>query len=115
MTLSEKQQKFTSLVARLILWGETKGYKFTFAEAYRTPEQAALNAKKGTGIKNSLHTERLAIDLNLFVNGKYQTDGKEYGPIGTYWKSLSSPECPTAWGGEWGDFNHFSIAHEGRK
>lgn len=46
MTLSEKQQLFTKLIAQLILWADEKGYRLTFGEAYRTPEQAALNAKK---------------------------------------------------------------------
>lgn len=60
MTLSEKQQLFTVMVANLIHWAEEHGYRLTFGEAYRTPEQAALNAKKGSGITNSLHTQRLA-------------------------------------------------------
>ena len=47
MTLSEKQQLFTVMVANLIHWAEEHGYRLTFGEAYRTPEQAALNAKKG--------------------------------------------------------------------
>ncbi|RAP72902.1 hypothetical protein ACZ87_00273 [Candidatus Erwinia dacicola] len=46
MTLSEKQQLFTVMVANLIQWAEEHGYRLTFGEAYRTPEQAALNAKK---------------------------------------------------------------------
>ncbi|MFQ9337055.1 MAG: hypothetical protein ACLR2M_00350 [Varibaculum sp.] len=50
MTLSEKQQLFTVMVASLIHWAEEHGYRLTFGEAYRTPEQAALNAKKGSGI-----------------------------------------------------------------
>lgn len=48
MTLSEKQQLFTIMVANLIHWAEEHGYRLTFGEAYRTPEQAALNAKKGS-------------------------------------------------------------------
>lgn len=46
MTLSEKQQLFTVMVASLIHWAEEHGYRLTFGEAYRTPEQAALNAKR---------------------------------------------------------------------
>lgn len=34
------------MVAILIHWAEEHGYRLTFGEAYRTPEQAALNAKK---------------------------------------------------------------------
>ncbi|CDL40952.1 FIG01219977: hypothetical protein [Citrobacter freundii] len=93
MTLSEKQQLFTVMVANLIHWAEERGYRLTFGEAFRTPEQAALNAKKGSGISNSLHTQRLAVDFNLFVNGQYQTRTEDYLPLGEYWESL---------GGSWG-------------
>ena len=79
MKLSEKQQLFTVMIASLIHFAQEKGYRLTFGEAYRTPEQAALNAKKGSGITNSLHTQRLAVDFNLFINGEYQTDSAAIG------------------------------------
>lgn len=50
MKLSEKQQLFTVMIANLIHFAEEKGYRLTFGEAYRTPEQAALNAKKGAAL-----------------------------------------------------------------
>ncbi|WP_413480981.1 M15 family metallopeptidase [Serratia proteamaculans] len=111
MTLSEKQQLFTKLIAQLILWADEKGYRLTFGEAYRTPEQAALNAKKGSGISNSLHTKRLAVDLNLFINGQYQTNSAAYLPLGEFWESIGG-----SWGGRFRDRpdgNHFSLEHEG--
>lgn len=111
MTLSEKQQLFTKLIAQLILWADEKGFRLTFGEAYRTPEQAALNAKKGSGISNSLHTHRLAVDLNLFINGQYQTNSTAYLPLGEFWESLGG-----SWGGRFRDRpdgNHFSLEHEG--
>ena len=112
MTLGEKQRKFTRLVAQLISWAYGDGYELTFGEAYRTPEQAALNAQTGAGISNSLHTKRLAVDMNLFIEGVYQTESGAYKPLGEYWKSLD-PDC--AWGGDFSrpDGNHFSLAHEG--
>lgn len=114
MTLGEKQRRFTELVGRLIIWAYDEGYELTFGEAYRTPEQAALNAKKGSGIANSLHTSRLAIDLNLFINGEYITGTDAYKPLGEYWKELD-PEC--CWGGDFSrpDGNHFSLQHNGVK
>lgn len=112
MTLGEKQRRFAELVGKLILWAYGEGYELTFGECYRTPEQAALNARSGAGISNSLHTKRLAIDVNLFVEGVYQTSSEAYRPLGDYWKTLD-PEA--AWGGDFGkpDGNHFSLAHEG--
>lgn len=112
MTLGEKQRLFTRLIAELIQWAYENGYELTFAEAYRTPEQAALNAERGTGIANSLHTQRLAVDLNLFIDGEYKTDSFAHKPLGEYWESLD-PAC--RWGGRFTrpDGNHFSITHNG--
>jgi hypothetical protein len=112
MTLGEKQRRFTELVGRLIEWSYDEGFELTFGECYRTPEQAALNAASGAGIANSLHTKRLAIDLQLFLGGEYQTASSAYKPLGDYWKTLD-PEA--RWGGDFSkpDGNHFSLEHEG--
>jgi len=111
MKLSEKQQLFAVKVAQLILWANDHGLRLTFGEAQRTPECAALNARKGTGIANSLHSQRLAVDLNLFVNGEYKTRTEDYLPLGEYWESLGG-----SWGGRFKsnpDGNHFSLEHNG--
>ncbi|EEC8836637.1 M15 family metallopeptidase [Escherichia coli] len=112
MNLSEKQQLFAVMIADLIHWAQEHGYRLTFGEAYRTPEQAALNAKTGKGIRNSLHTLRLAVDFNLFINGEYQTDTDAYRPLGEYWESIGG-----TWGGRFSraDGNHFSLEHNGVK
>ncbi|EEQ1649925.1 M15 family metallopeptidase [Escherichia coli] len=112
MKLSEKQQLFAVMIADLIHWAQEHGYRLTFGEAYRTPEQAALNAKTGKGIRNSLHTLRLAVDFNLFINGEYQTDTDAYRPLGEYWESIGG-----TWGGRFSraDGNHFSLEHNGMK
>ncbi|EER3039850.1 M15 family metallopeptidase [Escherichia coli] len=112
MKLSEKQQLFAVMIADLIHWAQEHGYRLTFGEAYRTPEQAALNAKTGKGIRNSLHTLRLAVDFNLFINGEYQTDTDAYRPLGEYWESIGG-----TWGGRFSraDGNHFSLEHNGVK
>lgn len=112
LLLGPKQRLFTQLVGQLILWTYEQGYELSLGEAWRTPEQAALNAKRGIGIVNSLHCDRLAIDLNLFINGFYVTDANAYKPLGAYWKTLH-PLC--RWGGDWGDSVHFSVEHGGRK
>ncbi|MDT3252754.1 M15 family metallopeptidase [Serratia sp. root2] len=110
MTLSEKQQLFTKLIAQLIMWADEKGYRLTFGEAYRTPEQAKLNVQSGKGIANSLHTQRLAVDFNLFINGQYQTDSAAYTELGKFWESIGG-----SWGGRFSrpDGNHFSLEHNG--
>lgn len=113
MTLGEKQRLFTRLVGKLIEYAYASGYELTFGDAYRSPAQARQNAQAGKGIVNSLHCERLAIDLNLFIGGVYQTDSAAYKALGEYWETLG-PDCK--WGGRFSrpDGNHFSIAHAGR-
>lgn len=109
-TLRQKQSRFVLMISKLIQYAYANGYELTFGEAYRTPEQAALNAKSGKGIANSLHTDRLAIDFMLFKDGKYLTSTEDYTPLGLHWESLGG-----TWGGRFSDGNHFSVAHGGRK
>ncbi len=116
MTLHEKQAKFTLLVAKLIQEANRLGYELTFGECYRTLEQAAMNAASGSGITNSLHTKRLAIDLNLFKQGVWLQKSEDFLFLGTFWESLSAPDLNCCWGGRFKtrpDGNHFSIEHEG--
>jgi hypothetical protein len=109
-TLSDKQRRFAQMASRLIDQAARKGYGVTFGEAYRTAEQAELNAKAGKGIKRSLHQDRLAIDLNLFKDGKYLATTEAHQPLGEWWESIGG-----TWGGRFGDGNHYSLAHDGRK
>lgn len=115
MTLREKQSIFVLKVASLIRHANTLGYQLTFGEAYRSPEEAARLAGLGRGIKGSLHTQRLAIDLNLFKNGTYLDSTEAYRPLGEWWERQSTPEYTCSWGGRFGDGNHFSFQHRGRK
>jgi hypothetical protein len=113
VTLGEKQRLFARLMGQFISWCFTNGYELTFGEALRTQAQANANAVSGAGISNSLHLLKLAIDLNLFVNGVYQSDSAAYKPLGDHWK-LMHPLC--RWGGDFisrPDGNHFSLEHEG--
>lgn len=98
------------MVANLIIKAHQLGYTLSFGEAYRPPELAELYAKKGTGIANSLHTHRLAIDLNLFKDGKYLTKTSEYQTLGEWWETIGG-----SWGGRFNDGNHFSLEHRGVK
>lgn len=113
-TLSEKQALFSYNVSRLLSYVYSKGYYCTVGEVYRTDEQAALYAKEGKGIKNSLHCKKLAIDITLFKPGSTAPCAScEYGQFGTYWKGLDSHN---KWGGDfvkngkkWPDSNHFEM------
>ena len=76
------------------------GYELTFGDAFAT-----------TGHKvNSNHYIRLAVDFNLFKDGKYLDKTDDHLPLGEYWESIGG-----SWGGRYGDGNHYSLEHEGRK
>lgn len=109
LTVRQKQSLFVYLVALLIIEANRLGYELTFGETYRSPEEAARLAKAGKGIAASLHTSRLAIDLNLFKDGRYLTATEAYRPLGEYWAALNGG-CK--WGGAFtsrSDGNHFEL------
>lgn len=112
MKLCLKQAAFTENVAKLIQYINQKGNTCTFGETYRPQETAEIYASMGKGIFKSLHTERLAVDLNLFTkSGEYLTTGDSYAPYGNYWESLHPNN---KWGGNFktqnsGDYNHFEM------
>ena len=98
MGIRNEQSKFAKMVALLILHAYEKGYELTFGDAYAC-----------TGhIKGSFHYSRLAIDLNLFNEGKYLTKTEDHTPLGLFWESIGG-----TWGGRWKDGNHYSLG-EGR-
>ena len=103
MTLREKQSKFMSMMARLILYAESIGYEVTAGDFYRDP-------RCPYGHKKSLHKLRLAGDLNLFKDGEYLVRTEHHEPLGLYWESMGG-----TWGGRFEDGNHYSLEHEGMK
>lgn len=106
MKLSEHQRLFAHDVAKLIIHINETGYSCTLGEAWRHPMVSEYNARIGTGIANSLHGDRLAIDLNLFSpEGKYLTDPEEYKPFGEWWEKLDPANSN---GYRFRDANHFS-------
>ena len=98
------------MVARLLQHAAELDYEVTLGEAWRTPEQASRNAASGIGIANSLHCERLAIDLNLFKDGQYLQHDLDHEPLGLWWEAQGG-----SWGGRFGDGNHYSLEHNGIK
>jgi hypothetical protein len=111
MTLGDKQRVFMLLLPDLILYAYDKGYELTLGDGYRDPRVfGQLGEYKGYGHRRSGHKNRLAIDLNLFKDGKYLTSTEDHKFLGEYWESLH-PLC--RWGGRFNDGNHYSIFHEG--
>lgn len=115
MTLRQKQSIFAVLAAELIIHAQSIGFDITLGETYRSPEEAARLAKLGKGIKGSLHTQKLAIDINLFKDGKYLSSTESHRELGEWWEGHTTENYECCWGGRFGDGNHYSIAHGGKK
>jgi len=102
MKLSERQAKFTKMIALLIQYANLLGYSLTFGDAYSKVEF-------GVHSLNSFHYKRLAIDLNLFIGGEYQTTTEAHRPLGKFWVFIGG-----TWGGDFKkpDGNHYSYGEE---
>ena len=75
MTLRQKQSRFLIDVANLIVYAKTQGIELTGGELYRPIEMQKLYLKQGkTKTLSSKHQAKLAIDLNVFIKGKYKKD-----------------------------------------
>lgn len=111
MTLGEAQRKFPLMVAKLIEFAYDNGYELTFGDAYRDPRlHGNQGVKQGYGAAYSNHKIRLAIDFNLFKNGKYLSASEDHKELGEFWESIGG-----SWGGRFNDGNHYSLEWEGRK
>lgn len=96
MTLREKQSRFVECIGKLIVWAYVNGYELTFGDTY--PGKFKHNPK-------GKHPLGLAIDLNLFRDGRYLEKTEDHAPLGHYWESL---DPRASWGGRWEDGNHYS-------
>lgn len=99
MSLRQQQSFFARLAGYLIAEAFGRGYEVTLGDAYRDP-------RCGYGSSTSQHRKRLAIDLNLFINGEYQTETEAHRGLGEWWENLH-PDC--RWGGRYGDGNHYEL------
>lgn len=117
MSLLQKQQIFAKLLARFITDLHLRGYEITIGEVFRPTEMAEIYASQGKGIKNSLHTLKLAVDLNIFYQGKFLTTKEELEIPGKLWKAYTTSLVQTCWGGDFErvDANHYSVFHNGLK
>ena len=88
MSQSDYQWKFLQCQSLLIGFARMKGWKLTPGRGLVSPE---ANKAEG-GHEESTHLYGLGQDYNLFINGDW-----------------------IRWGGDWGDFNHFSFEWQGVK
>ena len=101
------------MLALLLVYIHSLGYNVRLGHVYRC-------ADCPTGKTNSLHKLKLAVDINLFLNGEYLTSTESHRKFGEYWEQLGG-----TWGGRFGesspgagdgiDGNHYSLPHGGRR
>jgi len=75
------QFEFMRAVPRLIDHAHKLGFQVSGGDLYRDP-------RAEYGSLSSRHKMRLAIDLNLFRDGKYLTDGNDHLPLAEFWESM---------------------------
>ncbi len=108
MSLGDTQREFSRDIVYLKIHMLAMGYEFTEGDAYRDPRVHGVWGKKTSySHAESLHKLRLAVDINLFLNGRYLTETKDHKQFGTYWESLNSKN---KWGGNYPnpDGNHYA-------
>lgn len=116
LTLGQRQELFMWGLGQLLVWLHSEGYKVRGGELLRDPRVAQMNDANGVGISNSLHIDKLAIDLNVFKGGVWLNKTEDHAPIGAKWKTLHPL---FAWGGDFKpptkpDGNHYSCRYAGR-
>lgn len=107
MSLVNKQAQFATAIGRLLVWCAENNHTVTFGDAYRDPRlHGAMGEKKAYGKADSVHKLRLAVDLNLIINGKL-AQPVDYAPLHDYWDTLGGAKRIAS------DMNHFSFEHNG--
>lgn len=107
MTLREKQSLFLVHSLALMQRAITLGYEVTYGDTHRSKQEC-----ERLGFLASLHGKRLAIDLHLFLEGRYLRTTEAHRELGEWWEQ----QHPLArWGGRFGDGNHYSFEHGGVK
>jgi hypothetical protein len=113
MTLGQTQRQFARLVGRLIERAYEMGYEVTLGDAYRDPRvHGEMGEKRSYSHPSSAHKVRLAIDLNLFKDGRFLTETDDHRPLGEWWEQQHEL---ARWGGRFRDGNHYSFEHNGVK
>jgi hypothetical protein len=95
------------LVGALIMRAYCTGYEISLGDAHRSDEEA-----ERLGFRNSNHTRSIAIDLNLFRDGRYLSKTEDHRELGEWWEAQDEL-C--RWGGRFGDGNHYSLEYKGVK
>ena len=107
MSLGNKQREFTLAIAELIIYAyEELEVELTVGDAFRDPRVfGKFGERKGYGTAKSNHKNRLAMDLNLFVDGEWiqSSEHPMWRKLHQYWVKLGGATLIED------DMNHFSF------
>lgn len=116
MTHREARCLFTRLKAQLVLWIFDQGWECAEAEGYVKDTDSADGDYDGPHKKGGAHYLGTGADLNVYVNGKWISDGDHpvWQIIGRKWLSMDSL---ARWGGNFPsrDSNHISVLFQGKQ
>lgn len=95
MTLGQKQEEFTVMIAKLILWGHDQGYRMRLGEGFDDD---------GVGhMKGSNHYIKLAQDIFIYKPGVTEQDLDAHNRMHDAWDALGgAPRIAN-------DLNHYSV------
>jgi len=109
MSLGRTQEDFTYALGKLIVWAyEEQEVRLRTGDMFRDPRaHGKWGEKKGYGTANSVHKQKLACDLNLFINGEWITDSQHptWKTLHGHWETLGGAKMIP------NDANHFSFAY----
>lgn len=106
MKLSEQQQLHSLRVGLLLLYlpvlsaNTGKKYTVAIADAQSAPKNKPQHRR------GSFHFKKLAIDLDLFIDGVYQRSTEAHRPLGEFWISIGG-----IWGGDFPNGQNFDGNH----
>jgi len=113
MRLGAKQELFMRLLPRLLDKAHELGFEIRGGDLFRDPRSHGEPGQRiAYGRKWSVHKLKLAIDLNLFKDGKWMTETKDHEELGLWWERQHDL-C--RWGGHYDDGNHYSLEDGGRQ
>ena len=113
MTQREARCLFTRLKAQLVLWIFEQGWEVNESEGYVKDTDDRDGDHDGPHKKGGTHYLGTGCDLNVFVEGRYISEGGHpvWQAIGRKWEGMH----PLArWGGRFHDDNHVSITFKGQ-
>lgn len=97
--LVKRQWEFSRLLPLLLQKANALGFEVSLGEAWRIGDTRC-------------HGARLAVDLNLWIDGALVKDMEPHRPLGEFWEGIGG-----SWGGRFksGDANHYSLAYNGKR